>query len=1016
MSTLELFNPCPPGLGGTNCTQATCQSPYVEPGQRAVKPSSDQLCSSCDSGFTGINCNICQGQGTCQSTRNRLFPSQTPDITAAALGLNQSLTCYPQPNVITQTFTDCEVNQPTLSALFPGNLRLSLIRVVEPDNSTSTGQPNWPSRANTTISSVWLDGVEQFYCQALGCTGGNQTSPVATADVAKWGTYNWTCSSLQCNCVPGTKICDNSLVAPLLASIQGPLSLPCDYADPSNSAATHSCAFKGAQLQQFLGEAGLPLQNCRSGTCLVQDKLDQAWARDAGVSGTAASSTSSQLTGGVIAGLVVLGLVVLGLLSLLGLGLRTRRKAALKPRAPATGPVGLRWSELSYTLAQPGKLGSTLAQTQALRRRRNNATAPTGNGKVDEGSMINMHDLTNGSSHGHGHQRGQSYDISTPCVLLQSVSGFAAPGKMVAILGASGAGKTTLIDLLAGRAKMGTQGGQVSYLYPKDSVPLNGSPPDSQSKLIAYVDQEDQLPALSTVREALEFAATLSHTENVPSHERSQLVNRVLDALGLTHVAHRRIGDSRRRGISGGEKRRVSIGLAVVAKPRCLILDEPLSGLDSFSADRVIEALRRLANTGLEGTTVIMTLHQPSSIIFHTFDDTILMGAGGRTLYHGPPNEALAWCERNNEPCPAGHNVADHLLVVAHRMSGRRFSSAVPSVSAHAHPSDAEATKLEQEAERKDAEAEAEIEVVYKSVLRPTHRALKRRSALEAAERAPTTFFTQVLTVSGRFWRHSLRDATGPLAHLGVTTAVGLIVGGCFYKVSLSIGGLQNRVGAIFFSFIFLAFLCMSATTALGAHRSLMIRERANGLYSPTAWLLSFVVFDLVSIRLACSITLTVIVYWMVGLNSSAQKFFEYLLVACLFTIDMALYDMCLAAAIHDLSTAVLAAGAHILFNIAFAGFLLNLSSIVGVLRWLQWLSVTKYAMEAVGSNELDGLRIVDNLSGVPIDAPVSLVAPKLFGFKPEYYRDVLILALPFLLGFFTILAVMVRARMRELR
>ncbi|KAE8246564.1 hypothetical protein A4X13_0g5730, partial [Tilletia indica] len=526
MSGLDLFQQCPPGLGGTNCTQATCQSPYVDPGKRTLKPNTDQTCSSCDQGFSGINCNICSGKNSCQAIKSQLSPSNaSPDTMAAAFGINQTLTCFPQPEVITQSFSDCEVKQATISAVFPGNLRLSLIRVAEPENSTATGQPSWSSQAGTTLSSVWLDGVEQFYCQAKGCTGQNQTQAISSvASETKWGTYNWTCSSLQCYCIPGTTMCNDNGPFPLsslIASITGSLSLPCDYADPSNETATHACAFKGEILQNFLGDAGLPLQNCRSGSCMAQGTLDNFWANEVATAGAAGdkSSDSAQLTGGVIAGLVVLGLVVLGLLSLIGVGLLFRRRAARKPRAPPTGPVGLRWTNLSYTLPRPGKVGSALNQISTARHR-NNASAFA----ADKEAHV-MDDLGNGEP---------TYFNDTPDCLLQSVSGFAAPGKMVAILGPSGADKTTLIDLLAGRAKSGTQGGQVAYLYMNDSALDSQSTPASQSKLIAYVDQEDQLPALATVREALEFAATLSHTENVPSHERAQLVNRVLDALGLT--------------------------------------------------------------------------------------------------------------------------------------------------------------------------------------------------------------------------------------------------------------------------------------------------------------------------------------------------------------------------------------------------------------------------------------------------------------------------------------------------
>ncbi|CAD6933227.1 unnamed protein product, partial [Tilletia controversa] len=198
MSGLELFQQCPPGLGGTNCTQASCQSTYVQPAQRTLKSNNDAACTSCDNGFAGINCNVCSGQNSCQAAKSALSSGSSSGTSTAGIfpTVNQTLTCYPQPEVITQSFTDCDVNQPTLSALFPGKLKLSLIRVREPDNATLTAQPSWPAQKSTTLSSVWLDGVQQFYCQALGCSGGNQTQAISKdANAAQWGTYNWTCSS-----------------------------------------------------------------------------------------------------------------------------------------------------------------------------------------------------------------------------------------------------------------------------------------------------------------------------------------------------------------------------------------------------------------------------------------------------------------------------------------------------------------------------------------------------------------------------------------------------------------------------------------------------------------------------------------------------------------------------------------------------------------------------------------------------------------------------------------------------
>lgn len=137
-----------------------------------------------------------------------------------------------------------------------------------------------------------------------------------------------------------------------------------------------------------------------------------------------------------------------------------------------------------------------------------------------------------------------------------------------------------------------------------------------------------------------------------------------MEQLGLEHVAHTRVGSTEHRGISGGEMRRVSIGVELVAAPDVLVLDEPTSGLDSVSASRLVKLLKALTE-GQSKTTIIASIHQPSSALYHTFDSVVLL-AQGRQLYFGPGGSRPAeWFASHGRPCPPGYNVADHLLEIA---------------------------------------------------------------------------------------------------------------------------------------------------------------------------------------------------------------------------------------------------------------------------------------------------------------------------------------------------------------
>jgi ABC-type multidrug transport system ATPase subunit len=177
--------------------------------------------------------------------------------------------------------------------------------------------------------------------------------------------------------------------------------------------------------------------------------------------------------------------------------------------------------------------------------------------------------------------------------------------------------------------------------------------------IIGYVDQEDTLMDTLTVYEIILDSALLRLPRDMPLAVKKRRVQETMMELGIVGIANRRIGNTESRGISGGEKRRVSIACELVTSPSIIFLDEPTSGLDSYNAYNVIECLVSLARD--YNRCVVLTIHQPRSNIYALFDKLLLL-AKGRMVYSGPAQqEAIDHFSRQGFECPKGFNIADYL-------------------------------------------------------------------------------------------------------------------------------------------------------------------------------------------------------------------------------------------------------------------------------------------------------------------------------------------------------------------
>ena len=238
--------------------------------------------------------------------------------------------------------------------------------------------------------------------------------------------------------------------------------------------------------------------------------------------------------------------------------------------------------------------------------------------------------------------------------ILSDVQGVVHPGELLAIMGASGAGKTTFLDILARKNKRGDASGE---FYVNGEQVLD----DEFRSVVGFVDQEDALLPTLTVHETIMDSALLRLPKDMSYAAKRQRVEDVEKQLGIFHIRHQQIGseEGTGRGISGGEKRRVGIACELVTSPSILFLDEPTSGLDAFNAFNVIECLVTLVKT--YNRTVIFTIHQPRSNIVALFDNLILLAAG-RAVYSGPFSQCQAYFDHIGFPCPPGFNIADYLV------------------------------------------------------------------------------------------------------------------------------------------------------------------------------------------------------------------------------------------------------------------------------------------------------------------------------------------------------------------
>ncbi|KAI9147605.1 ABC transporter ATP-binding protein/permease [Paramyrothecium foliicola] len=515
---------------------------------------------------------------------------------------------------------------------------------------------------------------------------------------------------------------------------------------------------------------------------------------------------------------------------------------------------------------------------------------------------------------------------TTPRVkkLLHSVDADLKPGTLTAIIGGSGSGKTTLLNTLAERI--------TSSRLTEEGLTLFNGQLGVHSVRHAYVMQQDVLLPTLTVRETLRYAADLRLPSSTTKADRIRVVEEVIRELGLKECADTRIGNNTHRGCSGGEKRRVSIGVQLLANPSVLFLDEPTTGLDATSAFQLVRTLKMLAQ---KNRTIITTIHQPRSEIWDLFDNLIVLSKGS-PVYSGSAAACLPWLDAQGFQLPSFVNPAEFIIDTA-------------AVDNRSPELEAESTAR---VERLKVAWGEESDNCFASI-KSTEVGQRKRNA-EAEQHAG--FFRQVRVLTNRTFKVTYRDPMGMAACLTEAIFMAIVCGYIFFDLGGDLPGIRSRQGGLYTAAALQGYLILLFEVyRLTIDIPTFDRESSENCVSATAFMLSRRLARLFTEDLPVPFIFAVIMYFMAGFDREVSKFFIFFLITLLNHYIAVTCAMTCVAAARDFPGASLIANLVYTLQSMACGMFIQSNTLPVYVRWLKWVTYTFYVLGAYAGNEFEG-------------------------------------------------------------
>ncbi|KAI9667870.1 MAG: hypothetical protein M1821_000689 [Bathelium mastoideum] len=437
-----------------------------------------------------------------------------------------------------------------------------------------------------------------------------------------------------------------------------------------------------------------------------------------------------------------------------------------------------------------------------------------------------------------------------PKQLLQSVNGIVRAGELLALMGPSGSGKTTLLNVLANREV--SKGANVRH-----SPRVNGVRPSSRDfrKISCFVEQEDALTGALTVRETIDFAAKLSLPSSITKSERIARVNALIASFGLQNQSDTLIGTPIRKGISGGQKRRVSVASQLITSPRLLFLDEPTSGLDSASSYEVISFIKQIAKK--HRLLVIASIHQPSTQTFQLFDKLLLLSQG-LTIYNGRVEDIQQYFQSIGMEIPLYMNPAEYMIDLVNTDFALDQAKATQKIL------------WLQDLWNKSQEARTIALEAGPMLGKQAH------MSIEGSKGSPNKLLLP-LTLVHRSWIKSCRDVIAYGIRIAMYMGLAIMMGTVWLRLSTKQDNIQAFINAIFFGGAFMSFMAVAYIPAFLEDRSLYVKERANGLYGPGSFMVANFITG-IPFLFIITMLFSIIAYWLCNFRPTGSAFFWWVL------------------------------------------------------------------------------------------------------------------------------------------
>ncbi|KAI0469561.1 ABC-2 type transporter-domain-containing protein [Xylaria cf. heliscus] len=537
--------------------------------------------------------------------------------------------------------------------------------------------------------------------------------------------------------------------------------------------------------------------------------------------------------------------------------------------------------------------------------------------------------------------------------LIHDFTGCVRDGEMMLVLGRPGAGCSTFLKAITNnRESFAAVEGDVSY---------GGIPAKRQRKLyrgeVNYNPEDDIHHSSLNVWQTLTFAL-LNKTKKSEKEDIPVIANALMKIFGISHTKYTLVGDDFIRGVSGGERKRVSIAETLASKSTVMAWDNSTRGLDASTALDYARSLRIM--TDITNRTTLVTLYQAGEGIYELMDKVLVIDEG-REIYSGPAKEAKQYFIDLGFECPEQQTTADFLTAITDPKE-RRFRPGFKD----------KAPKTPEELEnafRNSPNYQRVLEDVqdYEKHLQQTEYedtkrfegAVQEAKSGNVSKQSPYTvsFPRQVLNCTKREFWLLFGDTTTLWTKLFIIISNGLIVGSIYYDEPFSTAGAFTRGGACFFSIVFLGWLQLTELAKAVSGRAVAARQRDYAFYRPSAVSLARVLVDF-PVLFVQVVLFGVIMYFMTNLDRDVSKFWIYLLFIYITTLFVtALYRM-FASISPEINTAVRFSSLALNILVIFTGYVIPKTQLLGDyiwFGWLYWINPIAYSFEAVISNEFAG-------------------------------------------------------------